>query len=226
MGHSRSASAVPLVHVGRNRAIATIELSVTSLGRKSIVWHAPDQNPWSRVSAPEPLFDEHSTSFAASDGQKKSPCPSPQRRPLGEYHLHEPFATGKDRLGCRPTSGHRHDRDATSRRTLRALVGWDRPDSTSSILHRPDEITHELMTPRVDSVKMTRNFERVDLTQSSGLNSPSGLSIRFRPSGLLLRSIIAVHHKLGMPNWSETTRWIRPRGGSKTSGFSGDNLGR
>ncbi|MGI9244721.1 MAG: sulfatase-like hydrolase/transferase, partial [Verrucomicrobiales bacterium] len=85
-----------------NRAIA-IHTSdrLSSLGKKHIVWRAPDSGPYSHeVWAPELHFLDGRwvIYFAASDGKNENhlgyALQSENDDPLGEYQLHGPFATG------------------------------------------------------------------------------------------------------------------------------------
>ena len=156
-----------------NRAIAIHSSpSVTSLGRKSIVWHAPDEGPWSReVWAPELHYlDEHwYIYFAASDGQNQNHLAyvlkSADDDPLGEYHLHGPFATGEGPNGLSPNLWA-IDMTVMQHRGKRYALwsGWDRPDSDQQFLYIAQmKSPTELATPRVRLCENdTHLWERVE----------------------------------------------------------------
>ena len=85
-----------------NRAIAVHTSDrITSLGKKHIVWRAPDSGPYSKeIWAPELHFLDGKSViyFAASDGKNENhlayALQSKTDDPLGEYELHGPFQTG------------------------------------------------------------------------------------------------------------------------------------
>ncbi|MEO2013721.1 MAG: family 43 glycosylhydrolase [Fuerstiella sp.] len=93
-----------------NRAIAIhTSGSVTSMGKKHIVWQAPSTGMFSRqVWAPELhyLDDRWHIYFAASDGKNKNHLTYVLRSrttdPLGDYELSEAMATGDGRDGQTP----------------------------------------------------------------------------------------------------------------------------
>lgn len=86
-----------------NRGIAICTSDVlTSLGEKHVVWHAPDDGPYSeQVWAPELHFldGRWHVYFAASDGDNANHLTyvlrSESDDPLGDYQLHGPLTTGE-----------------------------------------------------------------------------------------------------------------------------------
>lgn len=93
-----------------NRAIAVHEgENLTDLGRKHIVWEAPEAGPFSQqVWAPELhyLDGRYYIYFAASDGENRNHLAyvleSKTTDPLGDYELHGPMSTGEGSDGCSP----------------------------------------------------------------------------------------------------------------------------
>jgi arylsulfatase A-like enzyme/GH43 family beta-xylosidase len=160
-----------------NRAIA-IHTSdrVTAMGRKHIVWQAPDAGPVSQqVWAPELhyLDDRWHIYFAASDGKNENHLAwvlrSKTRDPLGEYELHGPFATGDGDDGKSPNIWAI---DMTvlehAGRRYALWSGWDRPGSDQQYLYiAPMESPLKLAGPRV---KICENddylWERIEPDES------------------------------------------------------------
>ncbi|MCR9293261.1 MAG: sulfatase-like hydrolase/transferase [bacterium] len=142
-----------------NRAIAIhTSSSITSMGRKHIVWQTPDSGPFSRqVWAPELHYiDDHwYIYFAASDGQNANHLAyvlkSKSEDPLGEYELHGPLATGDGPDGKSPNiwaidmTVLEHDG-----RRYAIWSGWDQPGSDQQYLYiAPMESPTKLAAPRV-----------------------------------------------------------------------------
>jgi GH43 family beta-xylosidase len=142
-----------------NRAIAIhTSASLTSLGRKRIVWRAPEQGPYSReVWAPELhyLDDRWFIYFAASDGNNKNHLAyvlrSKTQDPLGEYELHGPLATGAGNDGRSPNIWA-IDMTVLEHQGNRYAIwsGWDRPGSDQQFLYiAPMSSPTQLAGPRV-----------------------------------------------------------------------------
>ncbi len=156
-----------------NRAIAIhTSKSVTSMGKKHIVWRAPDNGPVSReVWAPElHFFDGHwYVYFAASDGKNKNhlayALKSKTRDPLGDYELHGPFATGDGDDGKSPNVWA-IDMTVLEHNGKRYAIwsGWDQPGSDQQYLYiAPMQSPTKLAGPRV---RLCRNddylWERIE----------------------------------------------------------------
>jgi uncharacterized sulfatase len=165
-----------------NRAIA-IQTSdrLTSLGRKHIVWQAPDTGPYSReVWAPELhyLDDRWHIYFAASDGRNENHLAyvlkSRTSDPLSEYDLHGPLATGDGQDGRSPNIWA-IDMTVLPHQGKRYAVwsGWDRPGSDQQYLYIAEmKSATELAGPRV---RLCRNddylWERTEPNEGArGLN--------------------------------------------------------
>ena len=142
-----------------NRAIAIhTSDSVTSMGRKHIVWRAPDSGPVSReVWAPELHYlDDHwHIYFAASDGKNANHLAyvlkSKTQDPLGEYELHGPFSTGDGDDGKSPNIWA-IDMTVLELDGKRYALwsGWDEPGSDQQYLYiAPMESPTKLAGPRV-----------------------------------------------------------------------------
>ena len=142
-----------------NRAIAVhTSDSVTALGRKHIVWRAPEQGPLSReVWAPELhyLDDRWFIYFAASDGRNENHLTyvlkSKTQDPLGEYDLHGPLATGAGNDGQSPNIWA-IDMTVLEHRGKRYAIwsGWDQPGSDLQYLYiAPMSSPTQLAGPRV-----------------------------------------------------------------------------
>ncbi|WP_237607511.1 family 43 glycosylhydrolase [Roseimaritima sediminicola] len=142
-----------------NRAIAIhTSDSVTSLGRKHIVWRAANSGPVSQqVWAPELhyLDDRWHIYFAASDGRNENHLAyvlrSKTADPLGEYELHGPIATGEGADGRSPNIWAI---DMTvlehGGRRYALWSGWDRPGSDQQYLYiAPMASPTKLAGPRV-----------------------------------------------------------------------------
>ena len=142
-----------------NRAIAIrTSDSVTSMGRKHIVWQAPYSGPVSQqVWAPELhyLDDRWHIYFAASDGNNENHLAyllkSKTQNPLGEYELHGPLATGDSEDGKSPNIWAI---DMTvlehAGRRYALWSGWDQPGSDQQYLYiAPMESPTKLAGPRV-----------------------------------------------------------------------------
>ena len=127
-----------------NRAIAIhTSDSVTSMGRKHIVWRAPDSGPVSQeVWAPELhyLDSRWHIYFAASDGKNENHLAyvlkSQTQDPLGNYELHGPFATGdgKDRNSPNVWAIDMTVLEHDGRRYA-LWSGWDKPGSDQQYLY-------------------------------------------------------------------------------------------
>lgn len=165
-----------------NRAIAVhVSDSVTSLGKKHVVWRAPESGPYSQeVWAPElHWFDDRwHIYFAASDGKNENHLAyvlrSKSSDPVGEYDLFGPFATGEGVDGRAPNlwaidmTVLQHDG------SLYAIwSGWDQAGSDRQYLYiAPMKSPTELAGPRV---KLCENddylWERVEPEMAKrGLN--------------------------------------------------------
>ena len=142
-----------------NRAIAIhTSDSVTSMGKKHIVWQAPDSGPFSReVWAPELHFlDGHwHVYFAASDGKNENhlayALKSTTGDPLGDYELHGPFATGDGQDGASPNIWA-IDMTVMQHQGKRYALwsGWDKPGSDQQFLYiAPMKSPTQLAGPRV-----------------------------------------------------------------------------
>ncbi|MEM7312221.1 MAG: sulfatase-like hydrolase/transferase [Planctomycetota bacterium] len=142
-----------------NRAIAIhVSDSVTSMGRKQIVWRAPEQGPVSReVWAPELhyLDDRWYIYFAASNGKNENHLAyvleSQTADPLSAYELHGPFATGDGTDGLSPNVWA-IDMTVLNHNGKRYAVwsGWDKPGSDQQYLYiAPMQSPTKLAGPRV-----------------------------------------------------------------------------
>lgn len=138
-----------------NRAIAIhTSDSLTSLGKKHVVWRAPESGPYSReVWAPELhyLDDRWHIFFAASDGNNVNHLAyvlrSKTKDPLGEYELIGPMATGD---GDNRDSPNIWAIDMTvlqlSGKRYAVWSGWDAPGTDRQYLYiaamkSPTELT-------------------------------------------------------------------------------------
>lgn len=162
-----------------NRAIAIhTSQRLTSLGRKHIVWRAPDRGPVSRqVWAPELHFldGKWHIYFAASDGKNENHLAyvlvSEDSDPLSNYTLHGPLETG-DRAGepiwaiDMTVLEHQGQRYAL-------WSGWDEPGSDRQFLYIAAMASPtEVIAPRV---RMCANDDfpwefTEDAGQGRGLN--------------------------------------------------------
>lgn len=139
-----------------NRAIAIHPSErLTSLGRKHIVWRAPERGPVSQeVWAPELHFldGKWHIYFAASDGKNENHLAyvlvSDDADPLGNYTLHGPLETG-DEAG-QPIWAI--DLTVLEREGRRYALwsGWDQPGSDRQFLYAAAmQSPTELIPPRV-----------------------------------------------------------------------------
>ncbi|NND99040.1 MAG: sulfatase-like hydrolase/transferase [Pirellulaceae bacterium] len=142
-----------------NRAIAIhTSDSLTSLGKKHIVWSTPETGPFSReVWAPELHFldDRWYVYFAASDGKNENHLTyvlkSKTRDPLGEYELHGPMATGDGPDGLSPNIWA-IDMTVLELAGQRFAIwsGWDAPGTDQQYLYiAPMKSPTELAGPRI-----------------------------------------------------------------------------
>jgi GH43 family beta-xylosidase len=142
-----------------NRAIAIhTSDSPASLGRKHIVWRAPDDGPTSKeVWAPELhwLDQRWHLYFAPSDGQNRNHrtyvLRSRTTDPLGEYDLHGPLATGEGPDGRSPNLWA-IDMTPLEHQGKRYAIwsGWDGPETDRQFLYiAPMKSPYELAGPRV-----------------------------------------------------------------------------
>ena len=127
-----------------NRGIAIHESdSVASMGKKTVVWRAPETGPYSReVWAPELHFVQGRWRiyFAASDGQNKNHLAyvltAKTDDPLGEYELSGPFATGEGEDGMSPNLWAIDMTVFENRGQLYAVwSGWDEAESDRQYLY-------------------------------------------------------------------------------------------
>lgn len=143
-----------------NRGIAIWEShSLTTLGRKHVVWRAPKSGPCSReVWAPEivKLDDRWCIYFAASDGQninhRTYVLVSKSSDPTGEYDLHGPLYTGDDFENKRQNIWA-IDMVVLEHHGKRYAIwsGWTTPDSDVQKLYiAPMKSPTELSGPRVE----------------------------------------------------------------------------
>ncbi|MFO0999203.1 MAG: glycoside hydrolase family 43 protein [Planctomycetaceae bacterium] len=142
-----------------NRAIAVhTSNSLTSLGKKHIVWEAPASGPYSReVWAPELHWIQNRwyIYFAASDGQNRNHLAyvlrSKTKDPLGDYELHGPLATGAGPHGRSPNIWAIDMTPLEYKGKLFAIwSGWDEPDSDRQFLYIASmKSPVELTGPRV-----------------------------------------------------------------------------
>ncbi len=142
-----------------NRAIAIhTSSSVTSMGRKHIVWQAPESGPVSHeVWAPELhcLDGRWHIYFAASDGKNENhlayALKSITADPLGAYELHGPLATGDGEDGKSPNVWA-IDMTVLEHQGRRYALwsGWDKPGSDQQYLYiAPMASPTKLAGPRV-----------------------------------------------------------------------------
>jgi arylsulfatase A-like enzyme/GH43 family beta-xylosidase len=135
------------IHVGE---------SLTSPGRRHVVWRAPAQGLLSQqVWAPELHFldGRWHIYFAASDGNNKTHrayvLRSESEDPLGEYKLHGPFDTGED---GRTPNLWAIDMTVLEHNGKRYAIwsGWDGPETDRQYLYiAPMKSPTELAGPRV-----------------------------------------------------------------------------
>ena len=142
-----------------NRAIAIhTSDSVTSMGRRQVVWRAPKSGPVSQqVWAPELhyLDSRWYVYFAASDGQNENHLAyvlkSKTKDPLGDYELQGPFATGDGKDGNSPNVWA-IDMTVLEHQGQRFALwsGWDKPGSDQQYLYiAPMKSPTQLAGPRV-----------------------------------------------------------------------------
>jgi GH43 family beta-xylosidase len=142
-----------------NRGVAVYNsASLTSLGRKHVVWRAPDSGPLSReIWAPELHFLDGKwvIYFAASDGKNENhlayALQSETEDPLGEYSLHGPFATGEGADGKSPNIWA-IDMTLLEHGGKRYALwsGWDAPRTDRQFLYiAPMKSSTELAAPRI-----------------------------------------------------------------------------
>ncbi len=142
-----------------NRAIAIhTSDSVSSMGRKHIIWKAPASGPVSKeIWAPELhyLDERWHIYFAASDGDNANHLTYVLRSrtddPLGDYELHGPLATGDGEDGRSPNLWA-IDMTVLQHRGRRYALwsGWDKPGSDQQYLYiAPMESPTKLAGPRV-----------------------------------------------------------------------------
>ena len=126
----------------RGIAIHTSD-TITSLGRKKLVWSTPESGPYSRqIWAPELhwLEDRWHIYFAASDGENRNHLAyvlrSKTTDPLGEYELHGPLTTGGGADGLSPniwaidmTVLEHHEK------VYAIWSGWDTPGSDNQFTY-------------------------------------------------------------------------------------------
>jgi arylsulfatase A-like enzyme/GH43 family beta-xylosidase len=128
---------------------------LTSLGRKHVVWNAPEHGPVSRqVWAPELHFldGKWHIYFAASDGKNENHLAyvlvSEDADPLGTYTLHGPLETG-DRAGEPIWAIDMTVLEHEGRRYA-LWSGWDEPDSDRQFLYAAAmKSPTEVIPPRV-----------------------------------------------------------------------------
>ena len=142
-----------------NRGIAIHESdSVSSMGKKTVVWRAPEEGPFSReVWAPELHFvrGKWRIYFAASNGQNKNHLAyvltAKTDDPLGEYELGGPFATGEGSDGMSPNLWAIDMTVFEHRGQLYAVwSGWDEAESDRQYLYiAPMESPEKLSGRRV-----------------------------------------------------------------------------
>ena len=142
-----------------NRAISIwASKTLTSLGRRHIVWRAPQTGPHSKeVWAPELHFldGRWHIYFAASDGNNHNHLAyvlqSKGDKPLGEYTLYGPLATGEGADGRSPNLWA-IDMTVLEHAGKRYAVwsGWDGPRTDRQFLYiAPMKSPTELAGPRV-----------------------------------------------------------------------------
>jgi GH43 family beta-xylosidase len=142
-----------------NRGISLWASStLTSLGRRHLVWQAPESGPYSKeVWAPElHQLDGHwYIYFAASDGHNHNHLTyvlrSDTEDPLGRYTLHGPLATGDGADGLSPNLWA-IDMTVLEHAGRRYAVwsGWDGPRTDRQFLYiAPMRSPTELAGPRV-----------------------------------------------------------------------------
>jgi GH43 family beta-xylosidase len=149
--------------------------TLTSLGRRHLVWQAPESGPYSKeVWAPElHQLDGHwYIYFAASDGHNHNHLTyvlrSDTEDPLGSYTLHGPLATGDGADGLSPNLWA-IDMTVLEHAGRRYAVwsGWDGPRTDRQFLYiAPMRSPTELAGPRVricanDDYLWERTEERV-----------------------------------------------------------------
>ena len=159
-----------------NRAIAIhTSDSPSSLGRKHIVWQAPEDGPTSReVWAPELhwLDQRWHIYFAPSNGQNRNHrtyvLRSRTTDPLGAYDLHGPLATGDGPDGLSPNLWAIDMTPLEHGGKLYAIwSGWDAPDTDRQFLYiAPMKSPYEISGPRV---LLSRNDEHPwEFTEEQG----------------------------------------------------------
>ena len=171
-----------------NQAIAIhVSDSVSSMGKKTVVWEAPADGPYSKeVWAPELHFVEGKWRiyFAASDGQNKNHLAyvltAVGEDPLGDYDLSGPFATGEGQDGRSPNLWAIDMTVFEHQQKLYAVwSGWDQVDSDRQYLYiAPMDSPTSLSGPRV---RLCSNddylWERVEPVKSKrGLNEAKSMS--------------------------------------------------
>lgn len=142
-----------------DRGILIFESSdLTAMGKRHLVWKAPDEGPYSReVWAPElhAIGDRYYVYFAASDGDNANHLTyvleSKTSDPLGEYTLHGPMATGDGEDGRTPNIWSIDMTVLKYNNELFAIwSGWDKPGSDNQFLYiAPMSSPIKLAGPRV-----------------------------------------------------------------------------
>lgn len=156
--------------------------SLATMGRRHVVWRAPQTGPFSReVWAPELHFldGRWHIYFAADDGQNKNHLAyvlaAKTADPLGEYELHGPLATGDGADGRSPNIWA-IDMTVMELQGRRYAVwsGWDAPGTDSQHLYiAPMKSPGELAGPRVrlcDNSDFKWEFTGQPGKQNRGLN--------------------------------------------------------
>ena len=177
-----------------NRGIAIhVSQSVSSMGKKTVVWKAPDSGPYSKeVWAPELHFigGKWRIYFAASDGKNENHLAyvlsAKTDDPLGDYELSGPFATGDGVDGRSPNLWAIDMTVFEYQKQLYATwSGWDETGSDQQFLYiAPMESPTKLSGRRV---RLCRNddylWERVEpLPSKRGLHEAPQV---FRAKGKL-----------------------------------------
>lgn len=131
---------------------------LTKLGKRHLVWKAPDEGPYSKEAwAPElhAIGDRYYVYFAASDGDNANHLTyvlkSKTSDPLGEYTLHGPMATGDGEDGQSPNVWAIDMTILQHNDKLFAIwSGWDQPGSDNQFLYiAPMSSPTKLSGPRV-----------------------------------------------------------------------------
>lgn len=165
-----------------NRAIAIhTSDSLVSMGKKQVIWQAPESGPVSQqIWAPELHFLDNRWHiyFAASDGKNENHLTwvlqSKSTDAFGPYELHGPLATGEGPDGRSPNVWA-IDLTVLEHNGKRFAIwsGWDRPGSDQQYLYiAPMRSPLQLAGPRV---RLCRNddflWERIEPSETKpGLN--------------------------------------------------------